>query len=161
MHKFMSKITRCASIVVLLPLVFLSGCSMLVDKHVEWETVEPETYPVLTAVGYAPVTTQYGETDTQKMLMAMKASKLDAYRELAEQVYGQRIEGSQSLSNLVMQNEALKASVDGVIRGARVVKSYPVGEDTYATELELDMEQVYNIYLSTAKPQRIKNIQYY
>lgn len=161
MHKFMSKITRCASVVVLMPLVFLSGCSMLVDKHVEWETVEPETYPVLTAVGYAPVTTQYGETDTQKMLMAMKASKLDAYRELAEQVYGQRIEGSQSLSNLVMQNEALKASVDGVIRGARVVKSYPVGEDTYATELELDMEQVYNIYLSTAKPQRIKNIQYY
>lgn len=161
MHKFMSKITRCASVVMLMPLVFLSGCSMLVDKHVEWETVEPETYPVLTAVGYAPVTTQYGETDTQKMLMAMKASKLDAYRELAEQVYGQRIEGSQSLSNLVMQNEALKASVDGVIRGARVVKSYPVGEDTYATELELDMEQVYNIYLSTAKPQRIKNIQYY
>ena len=93
--------------------------------------------------------------------MAMKASKLDAYRELAEQVYGQRINGQQSLANMVINNAQLQASVEGVIRGAKVVKAYPVGEDTYATELELDMEQVYNIYLSTARPQRLKNVRYY
>ena len=139
----------------------LSGCSLLVDKHVEWETVEPESYPVLKAVGYAPINSQRGDNDTVKMLMAIKASKLEAYRELAEQVYGQRIEGSQSLSSLVVSNESLKASVEGVIRGAEVVKSYPVGEDTYATELSLDMQRVYDIYLTTAKPRRIKDIKYY
>lgn len=153
--------TLCRSLVITLTVGFSGGCSMLVDKHVEWETIEPEFYPVLSAVGYAPITMQNGESDTQKMLMAMKASKLEAYRELAEQVYGQRIEGNQSVSNLVVENEMLKASVDGVIRGARVIKTYPVGEDTYATELELDMQKVYDIYLSTAKPQRIKNVQYY
>nr|WP_246223101.1 LPP20 family lipoprotein [Alteromonas profundi] len=139
----------------------LSGCGLLVDKHVEWETVEPESYPVLKAVGYAPINSQRGDNDTVKMLMAIKASKLEAYRELAEQVYGQRIEGSQSLSSLVVSNESLKASVEGVIRGAEVVKSYPVGEDTYATELSLDMQRVYEIYLTTAKPRRIKDIKYY
>ena len=76
-------------------------------------------------------------------------------------MYGQRIEGSQSLSSLVVSNETLKASVEGVIRGAKIIKSYPVGEDTYATELELDMQRVYDIYLSTAKPRRIKDIKYY
>jgi hypothetical protein len=139
----------------------LSGCSLLVDKHVEWETVEPDSYPVLKAIGYAPINSQRGDNDTVKMLMAIKASKLEAYRELAEQVYGQRIEGSQSLSSLVVSNESLKASVEGVIRGAEVVKSYPVGEDTYATELSLDMQRVYDIYLTTAKPRRIKDIKYY
>ena len=141
--------------------VALTGCSSLVDKHVEWETVEPESYPVLTAVGYAPIESQRGDTDSVRSLMAMRASKLDAYRELTEQVYGQRIEGNETLANLVVNNTRLEASVEGVIRGAKVVKSYPVGEDTYATELELDMQRVYDIYLTTAKPRRIKEVRYY
>lgn len=141
--------------------VALTGCSSLVDKHVEWETVEPETYPVLTAVGYAPIESQRGDTDSVRSLMAMRASKLDAYRELTEQVYGQRIEGNETLANLVVSNTRLEASVEGVIRGAKVVKTYPVGEDTYATELELDMQRVYDIYLTTAKPRRIKEVRYY
>lgn len=142
-------------------LLLLSGCTSFFARHVEWETVEPDRYPVLNAVGYAPIAAQQGQTDSVRTLMAMKASKLDAYRELTEQVYGQRIEGSQTLSRMVVNNESLKASVEGVIRGARVIKSYPVGEDTYATELELDMKQVYDIYLTTAKPRRVKDVKYY
>lgn len=141
--------------------LLLGGCSGLIDKHVEWEVVEPESYPVLTAIGYAPVAQQMGQTENDRSLMAMKASKLDAYRELAEQVYGQRLNGSQSVANMVMQDSQLKASVEDVIRGARVIKSYPVGEDTYATELELDMRKVYDIYLTTAKPKRIRDVTYY
>lgn len=67
----------------------ISGCG-IIDKHVEWETVEPESYPVLKAIGYAPISSQRGESDSMKLIMAMKASKLDAYRELTEQVYGQK-----------------------------------------------------------------------
>ena len=140
--------------------ISLSGCG-IIDKHVEWETVEPETYPVLKAVGYAPISSQKGESDSMKLIMAMKASKLDAYRELTEQVYGQKNEGSQSVSRLVVDSETLRASVEGIIRGAEVVKTYPVGEDTYVTELSLDMQQVYDIYLSTAKPRRVKDVKYY
>ncbi|WP_018983463.1 LPP20 family lipoprotein [Salinimonas chungwhensis] len=139
----------------------LTGCTSMFNKHVEWEVIEPENYPVLTAVGYAPVTSQQGQTDAQRTMMAMRASKLDAYRELTEQVYGQQIDGEQTLANMVVTNSQLKSSVEGVIRGAKVVKAYPVGEDTYVTELALDMQRVYDLYLSTAKPQRIKNVTYY
>lgn len=142
-------------------LTLMSGCSSLFDKHVEWETVEPDIYPVLHAVGYAPISAQLGESKSSKSLQAIKASKLDAYRELAEQVYGQKIDGKQSLANLVLTDTDLKSSVEGVIRGARIVKSYPVGEDSYATELELDFSRVYSIYLSTAKPKRVKAVRYY
>ena len=153
--------TRMAVFAIVMGTLTLSGCTHLLSRHVEWQTVEPDNYPVLTAVGYAPVESQRGDSDSVRTLMAIKASKLDAYRELAEQVYGQRIEGSQSLSRMVLDDESLKASVEGVIRGARVVKTYPVGEDTYATELELDMKQVYDIYLTTAKPRRVKDVKYY
>ncbi|MEP1869044.1 MAG: flagellar biosynthesis protein FlgP, partial [Paraglaciecola sp.] len=63
--------------------------------------------------------------------------------------------------SLVLENTQLDSSVQGVIRGARVVKSYPVGNDTYATELELDFKLVNDIYLSTARPKRIKDVRYY
>lgn len=138
-----------------------AGCSSLFSKHVEWEVVKPETFPVLHAVGYAPIASQQGKDATSKQLMALKASKLDAYRELAEQVYGQKVDGQQMLSDLVLTDTRLKSSVQGVIRGARVVKSYPIGEDTYATELELDFRRIYDIYLTTAKPRRIKDVRYY
>ncbi|MDF2178334.1 LPP20 family lipoprotein [Aliiglaciecola sp. CAU 1673] len=139
----------------------LTGCSTFFDKHVEWEYVEPEEYPVLTAIGYAPIDAQRGNSDSVKMLQAVKASKLDAYRELAEQVYGHKLSGQETLSDMVLQDARLKSNVDGVIRGARIVKSYPIGDDTYATELELDMRRVYDIYLSTAKPKRIRDVKYY
>lgn len=139
----------------------LAACDSLITKHVEWETIEPEEYPVLNAVGYAPINAQIGVNVSSKRLMAIKASKLDAYRELAEQVYGQKVDGEQELANLILTNNRLKSNVEGVIRGARVVKTYPVGEDTYATELELDMQTVHNIYLSTAQPKRIRKISYY
>ena len=141
--------------------VCLSGCSSLLNKHVEWETVEPETFPVISAVGYAPISVQNGASESSRMLMALKASKLDAYRELTEQVYGQKVDSGQSLASLVIQNTRLDSSVQGVIRGAKVVKSYPVGNDTYATELELDFKLVNDLYLSTARPKRVKKVHYY
>ncbi|WP_339725295.1 LPP20 family lipoprotein [uncultured Paraglaciecola sp.] len=141
--------------------IFLTGCSSVFDKHVEWETVAPDSYPVILAIGYAPISAQKGATESSKMLMALKASKLDAYRELTEQVYGQKVDSGQSLASLVIQNTHLDSSVQGVIRGAKVVKSYPVGDDTYATELELDFKLVNDIYLSTARPKRVKKVHYY
>lgn len=139
----------------------ITGCSSVFNKHVEWETVAPGSYPVILAIGYAPISAQKGESESSKMLMALKASKLDAYRELTEQVYGQKVESGQTLASLVIQSAHLDSSVQGVIRGAKVVKSYPVGEDTYATELELDFKLVNDIYLSTARPKRVKKVHYY
>lgn len=141
--------------------ICLTGCSSPFNKHVEWETVAPETYPVISAIGYAPISVQRGASESSRMLMALKASKLDAYRELTEQVFGQKVDSGQSLASLVIQDTRLDSSVQGVIRGAKVVKSYPVGDDMYATELELDFKLVNDLYLSTARPKRVKKVHYY
>lgn len=138
----------------------LTGCSLVADRYIEWETLPPEEFPVLRAVGYAPLSLQPGQNEQHKMLMALQASKLDAYRELAEQVYGQRIDAQTSLQQMLVNNEQLQSSVQGVIRGARVVKSYPVG-DSYATELELDFRDVYQLYQAQQPQRRIRHVRYY
>ena len=141
-------------------LMLLSACSSFYDKHVEWQTVKPKSFPVLSAIGQAPISLQKSKNKTQRMLMAISASKIAAYAELAEQVYGQTIDGKTTVSNLIVDNQKLKTSVQGIIRGAKVVKSYPVG-DTYTTELSLDFKDVYEIYTASSNRQEIKNISYY
>ncbi|MBW8190515.1 LPP20 family lipoprotein [Neiella marina] len=143
--------------------LLLSACSSLdsaYEKEVEYEYLEPESYPVLSAVGYAPISAQLGNDYNAKSLRAMKASKLEAYRELAEQVYGQRLQGKSTVADMVVVDDNLRTKVDGLIRGARVIRSYPVG-DNYATEMELDMERIYLITSSVNKPRVIKDVHYY
>ena len=140
--------------------IAISSCSSVYDKHVQWQTVKPESFPVLHAIGYAPISLQKSTHKTQRMLMAIKASKVAAYAELAEQVYGQQIKGKTTVANLLLENQHLAASVQGVIRGAKVVKSYPVG-DSYTTELSLDFKDVYYIYLSMARKKEVKDVQYF
>lgn len=145
---------------VLLTAVLAAGCSSLLNRHVEYAPLKPEAFPVLTAVGYAPISIQHGDSNDHKMLQAMKASKLDAYRELTEVVYGQKIDATNQLRALVLENDQLSASVRGVISGARVVKTYAI-DDVYVTELELDFEQVYHLYQNVQTRQTIKSVRYY
>ena len=145
---------------ILFSTLVLSACSSVFDKHVEWQAVKPKSFPVLTAIGQAPISLQKSEHKTQRMLMAINASKIAAYAELAEQVYGQNIDGKTTMSNLLIDNQQLKATVQGVIRGAKVVKSYPVG-DSYTTELSLDFKDVYDIYIASSNRQEIKKVSYY
>ncbi|WP_070968743.1 flagellar assembly lipoprotein FlgP [Vibrio sonorensis] len=95
----------------------------------------------LTSVGYASISEQKGRNEEEKQVRAMRASKIDAYRELAEQVYGMRVSGRADLKDQRLGTELTSGAVDGVIRGAEVVRSYKVG-DSYVTELRLDIKKM-------------------
>jgi hypothetical protein len=104
-------------------------------------------YPVseadgLMASGYAVIASQRGDTPAQQRLMAIKASKLDAYRALAEQVYGQYINATGTMNDMSVTEDHLKSRVEGVIYGARVVSITPIGEETYETKLALPQRTI-------------------
>jgi hypothetical protein len=77
--------------------------------------------------------------------MAIRASKLDAYRNLTEQVYGQQLDASSTVADMVFTNDTFRTKVEGVIYGARLVSITPVGEDTYETTLSLDRDVVQDL----------------
>ena len=99
----------------------------------------------IVATGYAVISSQHGDTPAQKRLRAIKASKLDAYRALTEQVYGQQLDASSTVADMVVTNDTFRTKVEGVIYGARLVSITPVGEDTYETTLSLDRDVVQDL----------------
>ncbi|MCG9729238.1 LPP20 family lipoprotein [Shewanella sp. Isolate13] len=145
--------------VILCAALLLSACSAQ-DRYVQYEAEAPSTFPKLTAIGYAPLDTQPATEQSQRVLMAMQASKIAAYRELAEQVYGQQLSATSQVRDWMLSGDEIQASVSGVIRGAKVVKSYPAGEH-YVTELELDFEQVWALYQQQHRSQKVKEITYF
>lgn len=148
------------SIVFLLSVV-ISACSVIYDdKNVQWEQIRPEQFVVLHAVGYAPIEKQLGNNREEKLLQAVRASKIDAYRELAEQLYGHQLSSSTKVRDLVAKDDRIKSRVEGIVRGAKVIKSYALGNN-YVTELELDTELVYDLMQIQNPQQRIKKINYY
>ncbi len=100
------------------------------------------TFPTLTATGYAVVSTQPGQSVEQKRLMAIRAARMAAIRELAEQIHGLKVDSNTTVIDLMVQNDTFRGIVSGVIRGARTVRINPTGSDTYETVLEIDQDMV-------------------
>jgi hypothetical protein len=143
---------RTAASVLVLSLVALTGCksinlAMPTASRDASSMVPPvvEKRETITATGYAVVTVQNHKNPAQQRLMAIRASKLDAYRNLTEQVYGQQLDASSTVADMVVTNDTFRAKVEGVIYGARLLSITPVGEDTYETTLSLDRDVVQDL----------------
>jgi hypothetical protein len=110
--------------------------------------VESRVIPVverrsaIRATGYAVISVQPSDVDAQQRLMAIRASKLDAYRGLTEQVYGQYLDATTTVADMAVLSDTFRTQVEGVIFGAKVVSIAPVGEDTYETTMSLDQDVV-------------------
>jgi len=104
-----------------------------------------EKRETLTATGYAVISVQNSRNPAQQRLMAIRASKLDAFRTLTEQVFGQQLDASSTVADMVMLNDTFRTKVEGVIYGAQLVSITPVGEDTYETTLSLDKAVVQDL----------------
>ena len=136
----------------LLSAALLSGCSMFKPSH---EAAAPKEDPMaqmmspmtekhetLVATGYAVISVQNHKNPAQRRLLAIRASKLDAYRALTEQVYGQQLDANTSVADMTVMSDTFRARVEGVIYGAVLVSITPVGDDTYETTLSLDKHVV-------------------
>jgi len=140
-------------------MIGVSGCDTIkvtakqvVDELPDMQFVEsaPALKPYyVQATGYAPISLQSGATRQQKVVVAMRASKLRAYQELVGVVHGQYVFGTTTVQDMVIQNDSFKTAVAGIVRGARVIKSYPIQDDTYATTLEVDMNQLQQAWVSS------------
>jgi hypothetical protein len=117
----------------------LSACSNYRDDGAI--RVEQKNPYIFTSVGYAPIEVQSGSSFDVKMLNAIKASKLEAYKEMAEQVYGVLLTAISDVEGAVLVHDNIQSQVKGVVKGARIIRSYHEG-DVYITELELDIRSL-------------------
>ena len=109
------------------------------------DTVKPnmitplvEKRETITATGYAVISVQNHRLPAQQRLMAIRASKLDAYRALTEQVYGQQLDATTTVAEMMITSDTFRTRVQGIIYGAVLESITPIGDDTYETTLSLD-----------------------
>lgn len=94
----------------------------------------------VSAVGYGSTSAITGLTPGQKKLLGMRASKMDAYRSMAEQVAGVRVTGNTTIADMMAKNDGLRIAVDAYVRGARVVTVTPMSDGNYETILEVELD---------------------
>ncbi len=138
----------------------LAGCqSIPLGVSSDTTMIQPlvEKRETLVATGYAVISVQNHRNAAQQRLMAIRASKLDAYRALTEQVYGQQLDASTTVADMTIMSDTFRTKVEGVIYGAVLVSITPVGDDTYETTLSLDQQVVRDLralYLSQLSARR-------
>ncbi len=111
----------------------------------------PPVYPEdLIAVGYASITAQPSTDVAQRRLMAARASRIDAYRNMAELVYGVTFGSESATDDNRLQNDVTRTRVTGRLQGVEVISIEPLGNDTYQTTLRLPGVEVVRLRNATA-----------
>jgi hypothetical protein len=95
---------------------------------------------VLRAKGFGVPPPEQDLTPAEKGLLAKRAGKLDALRNLAEQVYGVRITGDTLVRDFVTRSDDIRSRVFTYIQGARVVSERLQPDGSYQVEVEVDIE---------------------
>jgi len=115
----------------------------VVYQQVE-HTYSPKVEPIIVRVtGYGAFLDNPRMSKGQNQLMAMRSSKLDAYRALAERVYGTRVTGGSTVEAMVLRDDRFRTYVDSVIRGAKVISTYELAHKNYETTMELVLEPTF------------------
>jgi hypothetical protein len=102
-------------------------------------------HKTISAIGYGTVEKSDRYSRSQIKLMAMRASKMDAYRSLAEQLNGIQLRGQTAVENMQVTHDSYQVYLNAYLRGARVKRTSPIGSDIYAgddtfeTVVELDL----------------------
>lgn len=92
------------------------------------------------ATGYgAPP--KYYFPEGQRRLLTMRASKIDAFRALAERVGGLHMWGGTTLRSMIIERDAYRTFVESYVRGARIVSVEAQQQNTYKTTVELTVNR--------------------
>jgi len=95
---------------------------------------------VIRTTGYgAPPKSFYPEA--QRRLMAMRAAKIDALRNLAERVSGVQIWGGTTIGDMVVEKDRFRVYLDTHLRGAKVIGENPLEDGSFETIVELKVGQ--------------------
>ena len=134
----------------LLTAMLLGGCSSVGPHDLMGQQSQG-----IRGTGYASVTGQPGRTASQKQLMAIRAARMAAMRELAEKIHGLDVDGYISVNEAVLQNDSVRGTVNGLVRGARLVSVTPIKSDVYEVVLEVDPSDV-EVLRAQPRPQRYR-----
>lgn len=143
----------CASFALILTVAGLAGCANSTPGSYSSASSDASYRPpmdrreTIMATGYAVIGVQNNKNAPQQRLLAIRAAKIDAYRGLAEQVYGLNLDANTTVSEMTVMNDTFRTRVEGVIFGAKLTSITPLNNDTYEVTMSLDRSTVNDLRL--------------
>lgn len=120
------------------------------------QEVDPVAPMVLRVVGYGAVDyNSKNHSAAQRKLLAVRASKMDAYRALAERVYGMSVRGNTTVRDMIVQDDRFRSYVETYMHGARVLSADVLADGTVETTLEMAIDHGFRNCLQTTDSKRI------
>ncbi len=116
--------------------MIISGCVVApvqeTQPRAEWVPIK-----VSAKGGGAPPPSAVSQA--QARLMAERAAKVDAMRNLLEQAYGVTISSNTTVRDFITQNDTIRARVDAFIRGAKVIDTRYLSDGSVEIEMEITL----------------------
>ena len=81
------------------------------------------------------------QNPTQARLMALRAAKGDALRNLAEEIKGTRIDSDTTIEDMVTQNDNIRMQLNTTLQGARVVNRKQMPDGSVEIEIEVELPE--------------------
>lgn len=119
--------------------VFLTGCTA--QHNARSDAFRDESDIVIVNVtGYGAPKNTFANA-AQRRLMTMRASELDAYRKLAEQVAGIYIQGDTDLNNFMAGDDRLKMQLSSFIQGAAITNQEILDDGVGVTQMTMQVSR--------------------
>lgn len=94
----------------------------------------------VTATGYGAIDPALGKNPPQQKLMALRASEVEAYRTLAEQVRGVEISANTKVSDFITDSDRMNALISAfTLRESRIVSQGLNSEGYYETTVSITL----------------------
>ncbi len=98
----------------------------------------PSSTIELNAVGMG-VAPETSASPSQALALAKRAAIVDAYRQIGEKMYGIKVNGQDTVKDMMLQNSVVKTKVQALIRNAEITETvYKDGLCQVSMELKLD-----------------------
>jgi TolB-like protein len=89
-------------------------------------------------VGFSPAKFK---NPARARLMAFRAAKGDAMRNLVEEIRGSRISSDTTIADLVTQNDSIRLQLDATLRGARIIRRDDKPDGSVEVEMEVELPE--------------------
>ena len=165
----MRKICFMIPVCVFASVILVSGCSRAVPVHIQVTGTGVAQMPVappsriisepqvkeeapevflppeeITASGFgAPPADAVNKS--QARLMAKQAAKLDALRNLAQELNGIKVDSKTTVRDFVTQNDEIRTQVDGFIRGAEVLSEEEKEDGTWEVKMRINPRPIFDL----------------
>lgn len=118
------------------------------------QEVDPISPLTLRVVGYG-IADSRRYSPVQRKLMAVRASKVDAYRALAERLYGFQVNGETTVRDMAVKDDRFNTMIQAYINGGRIVSADMMPDGSVETVMEVIIDQGFRNCLQMVSNKRM------